>query len=602
MNLKELLYLTNEDLRSLLWKEAPAVGELLAGCPDIYTARERLFAYLNDLERSFYNVLSEETNKALHIIDRNNAKECIRVLKNIIRSENEKLTGFSALKLLHDLSRSYLPVSEEVKPGFILEFYHLFMGAHGRYRIHDRVEHLDEDGDSAKVRSARLDYYSAMMSDRIRMFRKGTDPDQVENAAAIRQRILHYFNSAPDDWQDYQWHLKHIIRDAGVLSSLVRLEEDELEGMETARKLGIPVQITPYYLTLFNAGGRTRHDAVVRAQVIPGRRYCENIYKNRKECLDMDFMGERSTSPVEAITRRYPQIVILKPYDSCPQICVYCQRNWEITGIDEARITRPVIKNAIQWISEHESITEVLITGGDPLTLTDRYFGAILSEVAAIPHVERIRIGTRTLVTLPQRVTPRLLELLTRYQKFGEREVCLVTHFESPMEITPETIAAIEKIRKAGISIYNQQVFTYYNSKKFETCHLRKVLKRSGIDPYYSFNTKGKEETIDFRVPIPRIEQERKEEGRLLPGLVRTDEFVFNVPKLGKSHLRAWQDHEPIMILGGGERIYRFYPWESRITHVDDYLYTDLPLYDYLVRLDGDGEDVQEYGSIFYYF
>ena len=128
------------------------------------------------------------------------------------------------------------------------------------------------------------------------------------------------------------------------------------------------------------------------------------------------------------------------------------------------------------------------------------------------------------------------------------------------------------------------------------------MLKISGIDPYYSFNTKGKDETIDFRVPIARIEQERKEEARMLPGIVRTDEFVFNVPKLGKSHLRAWQDHEPIMVLADGSRIYRFYPWESKINLVEDYLYTDLSIFSYLARLDRDGEDVEEYRSIWYYF
>ena len=150
--------------------------------------------------------------------------------------------------------------------------------------------------------------------------------------------------------------------------------------------------------------------------------------------------------------------------------------------------------------------------------------------------------------------------------------------------------------------MYNQQVFTYFNSFKYQTCFLRKNLKLSGIDPYYSFNTKGKEETTDFRVPIARIEQERKEEARLLPGIVRTNESVFNVPKLGKSHLRSWQDHEVIMILKDGSRIYRFYPWESMLLLIEDYLYTDVSIYSYLKRLENDGEDVEKYKSIWFYF
>lgn len=122
------------------------------------------------------------------------------------------------------------------------------------------------------------------------------------------------------------------------------------------------------------------------------------------------------------------------------------------------------------------------------------------------------------------------------------------------------------------------------------------------MDPYYTFNTKGKEETSDFRVPIARISQERKEEARFLPGLTRTDEPVFNVPKLGKSHLKAWQDHELIMIDRQGQRVYRFFPWESKVTHVNDYIYKDVSILKYLKRLQKDGEELEEYKSIWYYF
>ena len=127
-------------------------------------------------------------------------------------------------------------------------------------------------------------------------------------------------------------------------------------------------------------------------------------------------------------------------------------------------------------------------------------------------------------------------------------------------------------------------------------------MKISGIDPYYTFNTKGKEETIDFRVPVARIEQERREEARLQPGLVRKDEPVFNVPRLGKSQLQAWQDHEVMMILPDGRRVYRFYSWEVRLVTALDYLYTDVAIFDYLKRLADDGENVADYDTIWYYF
>ncbi|MDD5723993.1 MAG: hypothetical protein PHY29_09710, partial [Syntrophales bacterium] len=195
-----------------------------------------------------------------------------------------------------------------------------------------------------------------------------------------------------------------------------------------------------------------------------------------------------------------------------------------------------------------------------------------------------------------------LLAILEKYHEWGKREVALVTHFEHPTELCPEVLDAVKKIKKLGIKIYNQQVFTYYNSRRFETAFLRKALKVLGIDPYYTFNCQGKDETVDFRVPIARILQERKEEARLLPGLVRTDEPVFNVPRLGKSHLRAGQDHEVIMILPDGRRIYAFYSWDTKHATAKDYRYTDVSLYDYFKRLQKDGENASDYLSMLYYF
>ena len=452
------------------------------------------------------------------------------------------------------------------------------------------------------MRSKTLDKYSSNLIAAFNRYKDGYDNDIIKQRKNLRQDIMNYFNASEEDWNNYVWHLKHIIKDLDTLSSLVKLEEDEIRGLEAARENNILFQITPYYLSLFNKDGRCESDRAIRALVLPSDKYCINVANKRKQGIDMDFMCERATSPIDAITRRYAQILILKPFDSCPQICVYCQRNWEIKGIDEAKITTKKLNEALDWIENNPYINEVLVTGGDPLTLNNRNLEWIFDRIAKIDHIERIRIGTRTPVTLPYRIDDGFLELLRKYHEWGKREVCIMTHYSHPTEVTPDSLEALKKIKKLGINIYNQQVFTYYNSRKYETCYLRKILKISGVDPYYAFNTKGKEETIDFRVPVARIEQERHEEARLLSGVVRTDEPVFNVPKLGKSNLRAWQFHEPIMILGTGERVYRFYPWESKIALADDYIYTDVPIYDYLKRLYGDGEDIEQYKSIWYYF
>ncbi|CAJ37909.1 KamA family radical SAM protein [Methanocella arvoryzae] len=595
-----------EDLVELMWLTDHTIKKLLIASGGLEEARDRLFDYLNSLERHYFNVYSDRKFKDLHMLEKNNAKECIRVLKNVIRTENERLTGFSALKVLYDIAKGRKEALNRVSEGFIAEFIYLFKGINGKSDIlfgDDLQPDSIEDSRLASVnRSMQLDHYSRKMNAYFSRYHSGLEPEIREQREALKKDILDYFGAGEADWQDFGWQMKHILTDYKTISELVRLDQDEISALKFAQEHNIPVQITPYYLSLFNKAGRSALDRAVRAQVLPSMNYCKTIVKNRQSAADMDFMGEKWTSPVEGITRRYPQILILKPYDSCPQICVYCQRNWEIKSIDEAEVKRDTIQNAIQWIKDNESISEVLITGGDPLTMNDQYIDSLLRKVSGIDHVERLRIGTRTPVTVPFRITPKLAEILKQYHQPGAREVCVVTHFEHPMEMTPESLQAVQTIRQAGMSVYNQQVFTYYNSRKFEIAKMRKVLKICGVDPYYTFNTKGKEETMDFRVPIARVEQERKEEARLQPGIVRTDEPVFNVPKLGKSHLRAWQDHEVIMILPGGQRSYRFYPWESKLAICDTYIYTDVSIFDYLRRLNADGEDVCEYRSIWYYF
>ncbi len=260
------------------------------------------------------------------------------------------------------------------------------------------------------------------------------------------------------------------------------------------------------------------------------------------------------------------------------------------------------VAEALAWFDQHPGIGDVLITGGDPCIMKDETLRGILSELAEKDHVYRIRIGTRTPVVLPMRWTDNLVALLEEFCEPGRREIAIVTHFEHSYEITPEATQAVRKIRKAGIGVYNQQVFTVENSRRFETAKLRRDLRTIGVDPYYTFNMKGKEETGRYMVPIARILQERKEEARLLPGLDRTDEPVFNVPKLGKNHLRAWQDHRVVMINPDGSRVYEFHPWEKNIRPLPPYNYTDTPIYDYLEELAARGEDIRDYRTIWYYY
>ena len=601
--IQNIVNASKKELIEYLWEVDPTIKKILKKSTTHREARETLFEYLNKLDRHYTSIYADDYVKDLHIIEKNNARECIKILKNVIRTENERLTHFSALHALLNLAKKKKYSYDHIDAGFLCEFINLFEGIHGKSGKTDDVFILPSDSTKASLmRSEKLDSYAKKMNEYLSRYNDGLNPEKIAHQKSLKEKILRYFQATESDWRTYQWQLSHIIRDIQTLSSLIVLEDDERDGLRVAETHQIPFEITPYYLSLFNETGRTSDDRGIRAQVFPSKTYCLNVIENRKKQVDMDFMGEKSTNPIEGITRRYPQIVILKPVNVCPQICVYCQRNWELEPSTEVKTKDEDMNNAIEWINQNEFINEVLVTGGDPFILPDDYIRNIIHRLASIDHIERIRLGTRTPVTLPFRITDQLVNILKQYHEFGKREICVVTHFEHAAEITPDSIETVKKIRNAGISIYNQQVFTYYTSLKYQTAALRRTLKISGIDPYYTFNTKGKEETIDFRVPIARLEQERKEEARFLPGLVRTDESVFNVPKLGKSHLRAWQNHEIIMVLPSGQRVYRFYPWESSVTMVDAYVYTDVAIYDYLKRLSQDGQDIDEFKTIWYYF
>lgn len=540
-------------------------------------------------------------------------KEVIRTLKNLISPRNERIAGTSALE---HIWQAAINGDSDVSDDFIAEFIHFFKALKMKADVYPsrlmegiEIPNFDQyEGRAAgRMRSDYLDRMAERMDRYLKRHNSGLDPWIAAKRDENRRRILDYLGSSKDDWEDWHWQFRNVFKDLRGLESiesLIQLETRHKEAIKLALENHVPFGVTPYYLHLMDIEPSDQ-DYAVRRQVFPPLSYVQNMIAHRKDKKwAFDFMKEADTSPVDLITRRYPRVAIIKPYESCPQICVYCQRNWEISSplMASALASREKIDAALQWFSEHEGMMDVLLTGGDPLVMDDSMIEGILSRLSEIPHIKSIRVATRTPATVPQRITPELCEAMAQYQELGRRNLCLVTHFMHPYEVTPETVAAIKRIKATGIEVYNQQVFTFANSRKFETSALRVVLKQIGVDPYYTFNMKGKTEMEEYSVPITRILQERKEEARLLPGIFRTDEPVFNVPGLGKDHLRAWQNHELIAITPEGRRMYSFLPWEKNIAQVKPYIYTDVSIYRYLKRLKDRGEDPEDYRSIWYYY
>ncbi|MCP4581534.1 MAG: KamA family radical SAM protein [candidate division Zixibacteria bacterium] len=581
-----------------------AAGEYLsfiAGAANIEVARERLSRKLNtSVFDSFAGQRSRYKTRMVRV------RDCARTLNSIMRRRSDKLAGFSVVEALYDIARD-VP-RPDLKPGFFAEMCHLFKGIQGKgpgrapgdYSISPKLKGIE----AARARSDELDKLWNNLEKQMSLYRHGLDPEVIEYRRRRRRKVFKQLGGTGDDWRDWRWHLRKVIKWPTQLFDMIPLTDDEKESLELVERARLPFGITPYYLSLMNNNGDDS-DMAIRAQVIPPKSYAESVIEGKhKNFHSLDFMLERDTSPIELVTRRYPGIVILKPYNTCPQICVYCQRNWEINEVlaRGSMASKEKIKAAIEWIADHPGIHDVLVTGGDPLAMSDRKLFWLLSEVAKIPSVERIRIGTRTPVTMPMRITKELADFLGKLRKPLKLDISVVTHVEHPFEVTPQMARAVERLRRRMINVYNQNVFTFFISRRFEAAFLRRLLKRIGIDPYYTFNTKGKDETVDYRVPIARLMQEQKEEARLLPGLSRTDEAVYNVPGLGKNYLRALQHRDLISVLPDGTRVYEFHPWEKNIRRQKSHVGEDVPLLDYLKRLEDMGEDVKQYETIWYYY
>jgi lysine 2,3-aminomutase len=593
-----------------LWDSNPEIYGILKNSINLEAARDALYNYLEKAERKVFALDND-----LHILEKSTVRECIRVFRSFIGPINEFRTEFSALDSLWKLAQNkHDELKDKISVGFILEFINLFRGVTGKSNIYLEnaqvkkgiPEFLKMKGKkAAKARMEILDDLGLSIQKYFKKYPSGLDEEVINWRKENRLKILRYFKGAEDDWNDYQWHLKNVIKDAKPLVNLIELTTEQKEAIDNAVKNKIAFGITPYYLSLMDSKLSIGYDHSIRAQVIPPKEYVDKMIEHKGDReVSFDFMGEHDTSPVELITRRYPMISIIKPFNTCAQICVYCQRNWEIQRVLEPKALAPNrrMEEALSWFDEHKSIGDILITGGDPLIMKDYQVERLLEALAAKKQIYRIRIGSRTPVVLPMRITDHLIKIITKYHQPPKLEIAIVTHFEHSYEITPEAMKAVQKFKKIGVGVYNQQVYTVENSRRFETAKLRRDLRAIGVDPYYTFNMKGKEETKRYMVPIARILQERKEEARLLPGLDRTDEPVFNVPKLGKNQLQAGQNHRLVMILPDGSRVYEFHPWEKNISAIPPYNYVDVPIYDYLEELAARGENIRDYRTIWFYY
>lgn len=247
----------------------------------------------------------------------------------------------------------------------------------------------------------------------------------------------------PEKWNNWVWQLQNRITSLKEIEEHMTLTPDEKKGVLFAsRKLALA--ITPYF---FNLIDRSDAECPIRRQVIP--QSGESVV-SPEELLDP--VGEESSMKVDGLVHRYPDRVLFLVTDRCAAYCRYCTRSRLVSNAQDYNF-HPNFENGIKYIEEHPEVRDVLLSGGDPLLLSDRKLDYLLGRLRAIPHLEFIRIGSRIPVFLPQRITPELCEI---FKKHGP--IWMSIHVNHPSEITHELKEACQRLSFAGVPLGNQSV------------------------------------------------------------------------------------------------------------------------------------------------
>lgn len=282
------------------------------------------------------------------------------------------------------------------------------------------------------------------------------------------------FTDVPDElWNDWHWQFNNRIENATELSKYIDLSEVEKESIDKCLST-YRMAITPYYLSLID-----RDDPFdpIRKQAIPTDKELYFAPEDQRDPLHED-----SNSPCTGLTHRYPDRVLFLVTNQCSMYCRHCTRR-RFSGQNDTALTKCQIDASIEYIKAHEEVRDVLVSGGDPMTLSDDVLEYILSELHAIEHVEIIRIGTRTPVVMPQRITPELCNMLKKYHPLWVN-----VQFNHPNEITEESTAACARLVDAGIPVGNQSVLL---NGVNDCVHVMRKLVRKLVQirvrPYYIY-------------------------------------------------------------------------------------------------------------------
>ncbi len=290
------------------------------------------------------------------------------------------------------------------------------------------------------------------------------------------------------DWNDWHWQMDNRITTVEGLKKIVTITREEEEAVGKCLKT-LRMAITPYYLSLMDVNDP---DDIIRKQSVPTLKELE---KSEDDLVDPLY--EDRDSPTPGLTHRYPDRVLLLVTQVCSSYCRYCTRR-RFAGHTDCAMSRNNLEKAFKYIEDTPEVRDVLISGGDPLTLTTEQLEMLLKRLQSIKHVEIVRIGTRVPVVMPQRVTEELTDMLKRYHPLWVN-----THFSHPKEITEESREACRKLADIGIPLGNQSVLLAgINDKISIMKELVHELVKMRVRPYYLYQCDLASGIGHFRTPV----------------------------------------------------------------------------------------------------
>lgn len=657
---------TLHEVRLLFENKFP---ELLAGAvdsPDEVSFRQKIDAYLSDAS---WNAEGVRVVRRLLEYDG-------RVVHELSVGEDVKV---ETLALLWRFLSGRIG-EDEISPDFALELYHQFSRLHaapsGVPEKEDVLRWMRRwpDGLNEQVRAIREANKERIMALLVR---------KIEHRPASSGRYVFPEGCSEAEklgwvrrwWGEARFHLSMAVKSAAELNRMLdgTLSGETLRIYQQAQEKGIPVFVTPYYLSLLNPTGKGYDDAAIRSYVIYSSRLVETFGCIRAwEREDIVEEGKPNVAGWllpggHNIHRRYPEVAILIPDTmgrACGGLCASCQRmydfqsrrlNFELEKLKPKENWNTRLRKLMDYFEYDTQIRDILITGGDALMSRNATLRNILDAVCKMAvrkrqanlsrpdgekyaELQRVRLGTRLPVYLPMRVDDELLDILRDFRQkaveAGITQLFVQTHFQSPLEVTPESREAIRRILSTGWAVTNQLVYNVAASRRGHTAKLRKVLNSLGVICYYTFTVKGFEENYEVFAPNARSLQESAEEkawGRLAPEaehdflesldgapnkavavrqfcaahdvpFLATDRSVLNLPGIGKSMSFAL-----VGVDAKGRRILRFdhdrtrrhSPIIDRVHEV--YIRENKPVYRYLLQLQDMGEDMGEYETLWAY-